>query len=274
MRHRRGLSRGGTCVEGACEAEPPGAPYSKNIFGLHFAQDLTFVGGDDVCTQANQADEGFACYYEGSRNGAFVDEPYPGANVGSGLVVATQRLLVSYDRALTDNLLAGARVGFAFSGGPPSGRNVTYDAEGRVDEVIDEGQSFLPLHIELRASYLFGKEPLARPGFRPYVHVGGGLAQVDAKVSVPVKDCGLLPQGSSVTYEDCAAGRVAPDHPDLTEVNLDAWKKMGQGFITLGGGATYAFTPSLGAQLNLNLMYMLPASGIVIQPSLGLTYGL
>ncbi len=49
---------------------------------------------------------------------------------------------------------------------------------------------------------------------------------------------------------------------------------MGQGFITGGGGVVYAFTENLGAQLNLNLMVMLPTSGFVIQPSLGVVYGL
>jgi hypothetical protein len=36
----------------------------------------------------------------------------------------------------------------------------------------------------------------------------------------------------------------------------------------------YAFTPQLGAQVNFNFMYMLGSSGPVLQPSLGLVYGL
>jgi len=35
----------------------------------------------------------------------------------------------------------------------------------------------------------------------------------------------------------------------------------------------YAFKGNLGAVLNVNIMYMLPTSGPVIQPSLGLEYG-
>jgi hypothetical protein len=57
-------------------------------------------------------------------------------------------------------------------------------------------------------------------------------------------------------------------------MHLDAWRKMGQGFITAGGGVVYAFKENLGAQLNINLMYMLPTSGPVIQPSIGIVYGL
>jgi hypothetical protein len=48
---------------------------------------------------------------------------------------------------------------------------------------------------------------------------------------------------------------------------------MGPGFVTAGGGVVYAFTPQIGAQLNLNLMVMLPNSGFVMQPSLGVQYG-
>ena len=55
---------------------------------------------------------------------------------------------------------------------------------------------------------------------------------------------------------------------------MDVCKSLGQGFITAGGGLTYAFTPNLGAQLNLNLMVMLPTSGFVMQPSIGVVYGL
>jgi hypothetical protein len=49
---------------------------------------------------------------------------------------------------------------------------------------------------------------------------------------------------------------------------------MGQGFAMVGGGIVYAITPQIGAQLNVNFMYLLPTSGPVIQPSLGVMYGL
>ena len=67
---------------------------------------------------------------------------------------------------------------------------------------------------------------------------------------------------------------IAPPKDQTTGVPMDVWKKMGQGFITAGGGTVYAFTDRLGAQLNLDLMVMLPSSGFVIQPSIGMVYGL
>jgi hypothetical protein len=265
----------GTCQAGKCDIgrQDSGSLYAKNWFGVHVAQDLAFAGGSDICTQDSQNNDGFACYYAGSRTGAYVDDPYPGATTDTSLVLATTRILLSYDRALTSHWVIGARVGYAFGGGPPSGRDVVYNDDGDIVEVVEEGLSFLPYHVEARVSYWFGANALGRKGFRPYAHAGGGLAQVDAKVVNSVKDCGLLAPFGTPDYIRCANGDLPADDPRLRTVELDAWKKLGQGFVTVGGGVVYAFTNKLGAQLNLNLMYTLPESGIVIEPSLGGTMG-
>jgi hypothetical protein len=49
---------------------------------------------------------------------------------------------------------------------------------------------------------------------------------------------------------------------------------MGQAFGTASVGAMFAFKENMGITLNANVKYMLPASGIVIEPSLGFSYGL
>jgi hypothetical protein len=64
------------------------------------------------------------------------------------------------------------------------------------------------------------------------------------------------------------------DTQNGTTPQLDAYRKLGQSFITGGGGAMYAFGQNHGLVLNLNFMYMLPASGLVIEPSLGYEIGL
>jgi len=250
-----------------------GGGHAKNWFGLHIAQDVAFVGGTDICTQDAQANDNFACYYAGSETGAFIDEPYPGVDTSTTPVFATTRLLLSFDRAFSSHVMAGVRVGFAFGGGPPAGRDVVYQGTNIV-QVIDEGLAFFPIHAEARLSYWFGSGVLGKKGLRPYVHAGGGLAQVDAKVGVSVKDCGLYEERGG-NFQGCANGTVPANDPTLnaSSAELDAWKKLGQGFITLGGGMVYAFTPKLGAQLNLNLMYTLPATGVVIEPSLGAVLG-
>jgi hypothetical protein len=274
----------GTCVEGKCDV--PGGdddasepPYKKNWLGLHIAKDIAFIGGNDVCSRAARRDDGYACYVAGSDSQPYNGDPYPGAGIATGAVSATTRILVSYDRAFTPKIMAGLRLGFAFGGGPPAGKQLADEAAGITEAA---GTAFLPLHAELRASYwILG---LAQK-FRPYVHVGGGMAQVDAKVEVDLRDCTdptIDPALSNDEIDDCAAGDPDFDNKfaeldsqgQLQKRKYDAWKKMGQGFITVGGGLVYAFKPNMGVQLNVNLMYMLPTSGPVIQPSLGFVYGL
>jgi hypothetical protein len=249
----------GVCNDNKCgPAEGSGASsskYKKNWFGLHFAQDIAIIGGTDVCSKASRENDGYSCFLEGTET-PYLGNPYPGAGISTGTVIATRRLLLSFDRALNPNLTLGARLGFAFSGGPAA-----------------NGKSFLPFHGELRLAYWFGKAALAKKGLRPYVHAGGGIAQVDGRVKVKVADC--EPITDNAIYNQCIKGEGGPPvHEATTPTPMDVWRKMGQGFATFGGGLVYAFTPTLGAQLNLNLMVMLPTAGFVMQPSLGIVYGL
>ena len=248
----------GVCNDNKCTSgdSAPAAAYKKNWVGLHFGQDIAIIGGTDVCSASSRANDGYACFDEGTEN-AYTGNPFPGAGISTGTVIATRRLLLSFDRTITRNLTLGVRLGYAFGGGPAV-----------------SGKSFLPFHGELRAAYWFGKGVFAKKGFRPYIHLGGGIAQVDGKVKVRVADC---PETlDDATYNKCIAGdkSVANEDYNVTVARpMDVWRKMGQGFITAGGGVMYAFTPTIGAQLNVNLMYMLPSSGVVIQPSLGVAYG-
>ncbi len=268
----------GSCIDNKCsidESEAPSSGYKKNWIGLHFAQDIAIMGGTNVCGADARSNQGYACYESGSSTAVYNGDPYPGAGIASGAVVATRRILLSFDHAFSPNLTVGTRLGFAFSGGPPAGKSP--DSQGRGGDSAP-GTKFLPFHGELRAAYWFGKNALGKKGLRPYVHVGGGIAQVDGKVKVKVADCGNAlfdntmsnTNGYTTEGDSCAAG--VGKHV-TTPYELDAWRKMGQGFITIGGGAMYAFKENVGAQLNVNLMYMLPTSGPVIQPSLGVVYG-
>jgi hypothetical protein len=246
----------GVCTDNKCgpseESASPGS-YKKNWFGIHFAQDIAIIGGSDVCSAAARTNDGYSCFKEGTET-QYIGNPFPGAGIKTGTVIATRRLLLSYDRTVSRNLTLGVRLGFAFGGGPAA-----------------NDQSFLPFHGELRGTYWFGKGVFAKKGFRPYLHLGGGLAQVDGRVKVTIADCEQIVDNN--TYNQCIKGD--PGVKDQTTgVPMDVWKKMGQGFITAGGGTVYAFTDRLGAQLNLNFMFMLPSAGFVIQPSIGMVYGL
>ncbi len=279
----------GSCVDKKCSVGDEGGTvtshgYKKNWFGLHFAQDIAIIGGTNVCSASARATQGYACYQVRQLpDQPYNGDPYPGAGIATGTVLATRRLLLSFDRAFNPNITIGARVGLAIGGGPPAGKGP--DDEGRGGSATGgpvPGTNFLPFHGEVRLAYWFGKGALGKKGLRPYVHIGGGVAQVDAKVKVQVADCGsklVDPYFGQCTSGAPGYNLQGPSDNSSTmsgvkNYQLDAWRKMGQGFITAGGGVVYAFKENLGAQLNINLMYMLPTSGPVIEPSIGIIYGL
>jgi hypothetical protein len=259
----------GVCTDGKCDVGDDVAtsagPYKKNWLGLHYGIDLAVIKGTNVCGQ----DGGYECYTAGTRDDPYGGPPYPGTGIAGGVAMGTHRILVSYDRAFTPNIMAGLRLGFALFGGPPAITDF-----GEPDTKADDKKiNFLPIHAEARVSYWFGRGALGKKGLRPYIFVGGGMAQVDAKVPVTVYDCsGLDRNGGEIDDAECRKGNW--DRKVLRQKKLDAWKKLGQGFAEAGGGGVYAFTPNLGAQVNLNIMYMLGSSGFVFEPSVGLVYGL
>jgi hypothetical protein len=200
--------------------------------------------------------------------------------------LATTRLLFSYDFAPSPVFSLGVRAGFAFRGGPPAGMT-TGDAppvEG-IETVPAHtpgsgGTPFRPFHFELRGNYWFA--PLTNPRWRGYLGAGFGVAQVDAKVVHPVTDC-----------HDVAAAAAASDPNDPDGANayamcisighetvgapttvLDAWKKVGRGFAALHAGGTVTLVGDLSVEVDVNLMYMFPTYGLVVEPSLGLVMGL
>jgi hypothetical protein len=254
----------GKCTEGKCDVSgddgaSSAGPYKKNWIGLHFGLDIAVIGGSNVCGDGG----GYECYSAGSRNEPYPGRPYPGTGIATGTALATQRLMLSYDRAFTPHFMAGIRAGYAFGGGPPA---ITDYGDPLVNG--DEKKiAFLPVHAELRLSYWIS--PLSKKGLRPYVFANGGMAQVDAKVKVKIYDC---MQVAPNLQDACAAGQTTPG--GVPQKEIDAWKKLGQGFVGAGGGIVYAVKEQLGIQANVNVMYMLGSSGLVFQPSLGLVYGL
>jgi hypothetical protein len=247
----------GSCVEGSCTAAGTKATPSRGKklwLGVHVAGDIALVGGKDVCSPDSQINRGFACYYEGTNTPYVYAAPFPGQldKISSGLVYGTTRFLVSVDYALTDKILLGGRLGYALGGGPK-----TWD-----------GRAFLPLHAEARVAYSF--KPV-EAFLRPYVHVGGGVAQIDAKVRVGLYDCAGA-NNNNPAFNDCKAGIGFPAGSQGRY--MDVYRKMGQGFATAGGGVLLRLSDRITAQANLNAMIMLPIVGLVIEPSLGVVTGL
>jgi hypothetical protein len=243
------------------------APLLTHWLGVHVAGDIGFMGGSNVCANSNHD---FDCFDAGTSTpypaplppgvAAEVGElgdVYPGTGIDTGAALGTWRLLLSFDQALSERVSLGARLGYAFGGGPAT----------------QEGKAFLPVHIEARVSYWL--RALSASGVRPYLHLGGGIAEVDVKKSnVSVRDCSEEPTRNA--FLDCinALGAYDPaNNPELPSKTLDVYSKLGNAFVTTGGGALIGLGDNTGLQLNLNAMLMLPTVGVVLEPSLGVVYG-
>jgi hypothetical protein len=244
---------------------PPTPPYARHYLGLHLAQDFMFVGGQNLCDpMLNELNQSYACFYAGTSN-PFFHTPNPSTDsVASTLAVATTRVLLSYDFALSARFTLGLRAGFAFRGGPPAGQN---------PNLPGSGVPFFPGHLEARASYWF--VPLTNRPWGAFIGVGGGLAQLDAKVSHSVVDCETVPDAmpedpdEASAYHICAAGTPVNGQ---TTTELDAWKKAGQGFVAVHGGAMLHLSEHIAATLDLNVLFMTPASGVAFEPAVGMVY--
>src|SRR5262249_39673592 len=136
--------------------------------------------------------------------------------------------LASFDYAISANLMLGVRAGLVFGTYP--GASATND--GKTSPLS-------PLHIELRGTYVIGKDALAKPGLAPYMAAGAGYAPWDTKV----------PGGVTVKMN---GGTGA-----ATNKTVDAYQIAGPMFITLGGGIRYGFSPRVallaGLRVNVSL---------------------
>ncbi len=229
--------KNGSCEEGGEDAGGDAknrGPYKKNWFGLTVSPDFAWLPGGNYCTPDQPS--GYACFNaSGDETGGSYSSVDTPVSTADGFAPATVRILLSYDRAVWSNIAVGTRIGFAFNGSP---------------KPQDGGRGFLPIHFELRGTYWFGKDAFSRTGFRPFAFVGGGLAQVDGKVS------------------------VAPRQNDqVRTVTVDVWRKAGQQFVALGAGFMYALNARGGLVLDLKYSQMFPDSGSVISPEISYVLG-
>lgn len=213
--------------------DQPGA-FKKNWLSLAIQQDwLGISAGKNTCSGGNE----YGCF-DGDTFYAPIPYDKSGGELAGGLAAATTRIILGYDRVFGKNISVGVRAGFVLGGGP--------QAPG--------GAAFVPVHAEARAAYWFGAEPFGKTGFRPYLTIGGGLAQVDASVKVTVY----------TTEQDFIADKRAV---------LDAWKKSGLVFFGAGGGAMYAFKPNMGVTAELRIMQLFGSSGTAVGAAVGYMHG-
>ncbi len=105
------------------------------------------------------------------------------------------------------------------------------------------------------------------------------MAQVDAKVhDVSVIDCSTAPRdaGHPLFLNNCLATTNPQDAKSYggTSLTMTVVKTMGLAYVTAGGGVAYTIADHQGVVLNLNFMIPFPASGVVLEPSLGYQIGI
>jgi hypothetical protein len=179
-----------------------------------------------VCTAESNAAGDYACFVG--------DRPYtrdrsstgPGTSINGGLAPATTRVLLSFDRSFGTRWLAGLRAGFAFGGSE---------------------REFLPIHAELRGRYLF-----AEGWLRPYASLGAGVAQVDTRLPLNVRE--------------------NADDPEPTAVEAHA--AFGRFFGSGGAGVLLAPHDDVHLDLSVSVAALFPAFGIAVEPSAGVAFGL
>lgn len=160
--------------------------------------------------------------------------------VSSGIATGNVRVMATLDYAISQHILAGVRVGYVFD---------TYPGQA----AKSEGHSFFaPIHLEARATYLFGADPLQRTGFRPLVLFAAGLSEFDADQTVLVQQTG-----------------IAGSRP------IQAWHFGGPFFLAAGAGVRYAFSPYHAFIAALKLEGAIGSSGFmpVVSPELGVQIG-
>ncbi|HEY4105744.1 MAG TPA: hypothetical protein VGM44_17715 [Polyangiaceae bacterium] len=239
-------------------APPPSEESSsgarKNWVSIGFEQDfLVYSSTNDVCATNGIPDSnppsnqifpeapGYACFQGGSQYGYSAGQtiyPNAGNHVGAGVGVSTSSVLLGFDRVIGSNFSVGARVGFAFGGGP---------------QTLD-GSKFLPLRLEIRGNYWFGNDPFASSSVRPYVGLSAGVAELDGHVPVEY-------------YQD-AAGYSANN-----KGTLDAWRRAGKTFAGLGFGLMVPIAGSSGIVPELRVKEMFGSSSLAFDASLGYAYG-
>ena len=243
-----------SCDEQVCTSEVRSRNRFAHVwFGLSASMDFVpMPSGDDVCLLTPQAapanSANFYCTTPDgndfpTRASTAENKTLTAGNAGSasgGLVTGNVRVMATLDYAISQHVLAGVRVGYVFD---------TYPGQA----AKSEGHSFFaPLHLEARATYLFGSDPLQKTGFRPLLLVAAGVAEFDADTTVMVQQTG-----------------IAGSRP------LQAWHFGGPFFVAAGAGVRYAFSPYHAFIAAMKLEGAVGSTGFlpVISPEIGVQLG-
>ena len=236
--------------------EPP--LYARLWIGVAGAIDVLLLpGGNDLCALDSHAAPvnhfGYYCTNPDgsdfpSRTDATQDLSLIRGHAGQvlgGAHIGDLRTLVAVDYAVTPSVLLGGRLGYVLN---------TYP--GGDAAVRDRRASGSRLHLEARATYVFGAAPLAHEGFAPTLFLGGGIAEFDGQVASIV-----------------ATTQKMSNLPISQPVSI--WLTGGPWFLAVGGGARYQFSPraAFNALLRVNAAFNGAGALFTFGPELAFQYG-
>lgn len=198
---------------------------------LAFEQDLAFVSAENPCSKDGQLEQGWSCFRPRG-------DQYHGTPTGSRLpgqaALGTTRLVATTDFWF-GAFAVGARLGWAFRG---------------VGPVSDGAEHVIPVDAALRARVAVSTTTSLRVELLGAI----GLRQLDAHATVKVTEDRRVPPS---VYQ--------LDNPD--KQSLDAYKRIGLGYVAIGIGFTFALGEATALRFELPLSVSFPSSGVAISPS-------
>jgi hypothetical protein len=220
-----------------------GTPAAWLQIGL--VQDFTVVSGTEVCTPESQIDGRFTCIR--SSGSQYHGTPLPGeAGEASSFAVGPTRVTLAGAFPLGGSFSAGLRVGYAFLGQGPT---------------PDGGKKFLPLLLEAQGHYWFTGKAFSTDDIGAFLMLSGGIAQVDGKATVTVRENTAIPPPVSQL-----------DNPPVQQ--LDAWHKSGSGFASAGVGAFLPLSGRFGVLADLRGSALFPTPGFALGVGVSAALGL
>jgi hypothetical protein len=233
------------CVRGKCAAPP--APVKDPSVWLSFGliQDFAISSGSEACTKQSQVSGGFTCVR--ASGSQYHGTPIAGAGgKAGGFAVATTRVTLASNFRLSDSLSAGLRMGYAFAGQGPQ---------------PDGGKKFLAVQAEVQGAYWLSGKAFSSKSTGTFLEISGGIAEIDGKSAVTVRENTTVPPPSSQI-----------DNPPAQ--TLSAYKKSGSGFAGAGAGMFLPFARASGLLADLRVIALFPSSGVALSLGVSGAFGL